>query len=269
MFSLTPQFRIGTFILFLAILMVAEKFFPRRPFQFPRLGRDGSNLSLAALNNFLLLLSRPLAAVEAARWAEANQWGLFHFINLPPWLAITIGLLLLDLMIYSQHILFHRIPLLWRFHRVHHADVELDVTSGIRFHPIEIFISLGIKMIAIIILGASLKTVVIFELVLLLSSMFNHANLNIPETADRFLRRFIVTPDFHRVHHSVFVEETNSNYGFNFSWWDRIFRTYRAQPKAGHIKMSIGLKIFRASSWFYLHKILIEPFINGETARVE
>jgi len=256
------RIQLVVYVLFLVGLLICEKLFPRRLFLFPRFVRVSSHLSLAFLNNILLQLTFPLLALGAGALAVEKGWGLLHFLAWPAWLEIMVGVLMLDLIIYGQHIVFHWVPPLWRLHRVHHADLELDVSSGVRFHPLEILISMGIKIGAVISVGAHPLTVFIFELILMSSSLFNHSNLNIPVAVDRFLRLAIITPDMHRVHHSVYKEETNSNYGFNFPWWDRLFGTYHAQPKDGHLEMKIGIEFFRSKRWLYIHRILIEPFIN-------
>lgn len=254
--------RVISFASVLIFLLLIEYLAPRRKFQFSRPIRIISNLSLAFLNNLVLQITFPVLALGAAYLAVQKGWGLFQVLNWPGWVEIIFGILLLDLIIYAQHIMFHLFPPLWRLHRVHHADLELDVTTGTRFHPIEIIVSMGIKIGAVVALGASPVTVFIFELLLMLSSMFNHSNLNLPLGVDRIIRYIIITPDVHRVHHSIHVDETNSNYGFNFPWWDRLFGTYTPQPRDGHLKMLIGIDLFRSKRWLYFHRLLIEPFVN-------
>jgi len=256
------QIQLGAFISALIILLVIERLFPRRDFQFSRPLRTLSNLSLAFLNNFLLQISFPILVLGAGYLAVEKGWGLFQIVNWPGWLELILGVLLLDLIIYGQHLVFHFVPFLWRLHRVHHADLELDVTTGIRFHPIEILISMGLKIGFVLLLGAPPLTVFSFELLLMLSSMFNHSNLAIPLKIDRILRYLIITPDVHRVHHSIHRDETNSNYGFNVPWWDRVFGTYTNQPRDGHGDMLIGIDLFRSQRWLYFHRLLIEPFVD-------
>ncbi|MDZ7736662.1 MAG: sterol desaturase family protein [Gammaproteobacteria bacterium] len=180
------------------------------------------------------------------------------------WLAVVVSFLALDLLIYGQHIAFHKIPWLWRLHRVHHTDTAIDATTGVRFHPIEIVLSMLLKMLGVALLGAPVLAVILFEVVLNATSLFNHANINLPLDIDRWLRRVVVTPDMHRVHHSVVRRETDSNFGFNLPWWDRLFGTYRAQPQAGHLQMRIGLDIFRDRRSRWLHWLLLQPFMKTD-----
>jgi len=246
----------------LILLLALEKFFPRRPFHFSRPIRIFSNISLASINNLVLQLTFPFLAVGLGVFTVEKGWGLMQHWEGPFWLELLVGILLLDLLIYWQHIVFHRIPWLWRLHRVHHADLDLDVTTGIRFHTLEILISMGLKFGFIILVGAPPLTIFCFELILMLSSMFNHANLNLPLGVDRLLRLLMITPDMHRVHHSLHMGETNSNFGFNFPWWDRLFKTYTPQPKDGHLKMLVGIDLFRSERWLTLHRLFIEPFVD-------
>lgn len=195
-------------------------------------------------------------------FAEARGYGLFNSVAWPAWLERLLALLVLDLAIYVQHRLFHYVPVLWRLHRMHHADLDVDVTTGARFHPIEILLSLGIKFIVILALGASAAIVLIFEILLNATSMFNHSNVRMRETWERVLRWLVVTPDMHRTHHSILRRETDSNFGFNFPWWDRIFRTYRARPEAGHDRMTLGIDRFRDVKELRLDRMLGQPFRN-------
>jgi sterol desaturase/sphingolipid hydroxylase (fatty acid hydroxylase superfamily) len=199
-----------------------------------------------------------------ALWARDQGWGVFNAMNLPYWLAVGLSVMLLDFVIYLQHVMFHSVPTLWRLHMMHHADLDFDLTTGVRFHPIEIIISMGIKFAAIVLLGAPGLAVVLFEVLLNGTAMFNHGNFHIPLGLDRLLRWFVVTPDMHRVHHSVFPSETNSNFGFNLPWWDRIMATYRAQPSRGHLDMTIGLNQFREPSKLTLPWMLILPFVGRQ-----
>lgn len=213
----------------------------------------------------LIRLMLPAAAVGAAMTAEARDWGILGLVDLPPWVEIVIALVLLDLAIYAQHVLFHAVPGLWRLHRVHHADLEFDVTTGLRFHPIEIAASMLIKLAAVVAIGAPALGVLIFEVILNATAMFSHSNVGLPPGIDRVLRRVIVTPDMHRVHHSIAVRETNSNFGFNLPWWDRLFGTYRAQPAAGHEAMTIGLPQFRDPAELRLDRMLLQPLRRTDT----
>jgi len=252
--------RLFCFLAVLLVLLLCESFFPRRNRDESKRIRVFNNLSLAFLNNFILRLVFPFLAFGASLLAWQKEWGLFHQFYISSYLEIPLSILLLDFIIYGQHVAFHRIPFLWRLHRVHHADIEVDVSTGIRFHVIEIIISMGIKIGCIFLIGASPVSVFLFELILTLLALFNHSNINLPFGLDRVLRRWVVTPDMHRVHHSVHSFETNSNYGFNFPWWDRFFGTYRSQPVDGHREMKLGLHIFREKRWNRLDQILYEPF---------
>ncbi len=233
---------------------------PRRPLTQNKLVRWSNNLILTALNSALISLFMPILAFQAALIAASNEWGLLNLTAFPFWINVFITVVLLDLAIYLQHWVFHRIPILWRFHRMHHADQDIDLTTGSRFHPLEIILSLGIKIVCVMLLGAPAVAVVIFEVVLNLSAMFNHSNAAMPLKLDRLLRRIIVTPDMHRVHHSIKVKETHSNFGFFLSVWDQLFKTYRAQPEQGHDNCVIGINQFREPREQYLDKMLTQPF---------
>jgi sterol desaturase/sphingolipid hydroxylase (fatty acid hydroxylase superfamily) len=191
---------------------------------------------------------------------------LLHALALPPWANVPLAVMALDLAIYLQHVLFHAVPALWRLHRMHHADLEIDVTTGARFHPIEILLSMGIKLGVIAALGTPAVAVLLFEVLLNATSMFNHSNVAMPAWLDRVLRWIVVTPDMHRVHHSIVVRETNSNFGFNLPWWDRLFGTYRDQPAAGHDGMTIGIEQFRDPVEQRLDRMLTQPFRDDDTA---
>ncbi len=253
--------RVGSFLAVFAAMALWEIFAPRRKLTLSRGPRWGSNLGLVILNSVMLRFLAPVGALSAAFWAETNGWGLFHSLTVPYWLAVVLSVVLLDLVIYWQHVMFHYVPFLWRFHLVHHADLDIDVTTGLRFHSIEIVISLGIKVVTILLLGAPPMGVVAFEVLLNATSMFNHSNVQLPLRIDAVLRWLTVTPDMHRVHHSWHKRETNSNFGFNLPWWDRLFRTYRDQPQDGHLGMTIGLKEYRDEKQTErLHKMLTLPF---------
>ncbi len=237
--------RAGAFGAMLALMALWEVLSPRRALTLPRLRRWASNLGIVVLNTVTVRLVFPLAAVALAALAHERGWGLLNQYELPFGAALLVSVVALDLAIYLQHVMFHAVPALWRLHRVHHADLDYDVTTGARFHPIEIVLSMLIKMAAIVVLGPPAVAVMIFEVLLNASSMFNHGNVRLPAALDRLLRLAIVTPDMHRVHHSIEDHETNSNFGFNLSVWDRLFRTYKAQPDAGHERMTIGIRTHR------------------------
>ncbi len=261
-----PAIRLAIFLGVFAIVAVCEVLAPRRARTMKRRVRWPSNIGLVVLNTVVLRVAFPTAAVGMALAAEARGWGLFNAIGAPIWLAIPLSVVLLDFVIYLQHVMFHAVPALWRLHRMHHADLDFDVTTGARFHPIEILLSMLIKITLVAALGPPWMAVLIFEVLLNASSMFNHGNLNIPPGVDRVLRWLVVTPDMHRVHHSIVVRETNSNFGFNLPWWDRLFGTYRAQPAAGHAAMTIGIEQFRDQTDLRLDRMLVQPFVGGAGA---
>jgi sterol desaturase/sphingolipid hydroxylase (fatty acid hydroxylase superfamily) len=216
-------------------------------------------LGIVLINTIFVRLTYPIVAVGLALAGEQNGWGLFNVIDVPVWLAILASVVALDFAIYLQHVLFHAVPALWRLHRMHHADLAIDVTTGLRFHPVEILLSMGIKMGVVAALGPPAVAVLIFEVLLNATAMFNHSNVKIPAGIDRVLRLFVVTPDMHRVHHSVDPIETDSNFGFNLPWWDRLLGTYIAQPQKGHEGMIIGFEQFRTRRDLWLDKMLIQP----------
>lgn len=234
--------RLGAFLGVFAVMALWEARSPRRPLLVPRRVRWVANLGLVVFNSVVLRLLFPVAAVAFAAIAAERGWGLLNTFELPFWLAFAVSLLALDLAIYFQHVMFHAVPLLWRLHRVHHADPDFDVTTGARFHPIEIVLSMLIKLAAIAVLGAPAVAVLAFEILLNACAMFNHGNVGLPEAIDRDLRRVVVTPDMHRIHHSMAMAEANSNYGFNLSWWDRLFGTYRAEASLPQERMAIGVE---------------------------
>jgi len=241
-------------------LALGETLLPRRQRHLSRRHRWPSNMGLMLIATLMVRWLFPFSAVALALWVETQRWGLLNVVPLPPSVAIIGALLVLDLAIYLQHRLFHALPWLWRLHRVHHADLEFDVTTGIRFHPFEILLSMGIKWGVILVVGAPALAVLLFEILLNATSLFNHANLKLSTRWDRWLRWFVVTPDMHRVHHSWQWQETNSNFGFNFPWWDRLLGTYRAQPVEGHEGMTIGLHDFRDPKELRLDRLLVQPF---------
>ncbi len=259
--------RLAAFLSVFILLAVIETLWPRRPLTVLKTERWFVNLAIILMNNLLVTLVFPLAPFGTAVIARSNSWGLFNQIKLPGPLEIAASLLLLDLIIYLQHRMFHRVSILWRIHRMHHTDLDLDVSSGIRFHPLEITLSLVIKMLAVVVLGISPLAVLLFEILLNATSMFSHANLRMPLVVDRWLRIVLVTPDMHRVHHSVIPRETDSNFGFNLPWWDRLFGTYKAQPRDGHDRMVIGLKEFRNLRELGLRQLLMIPFVDVATRR--
>ncbi len=254
------ELRLAAFVGVFAAMSVWEALAPRRQLTSRKTSRWASNMGLVFLNSLLLRLIAPLGAVGAALLAESLGWGIFHVIAVPRWVAILASIVLLDLAIYFQHVMFHAVPLFWRLHMVHHADLDIDVTTGIRFHTAEILLSLGIKYSVILLLGPAPVAVFVFEVLLNATSMFNHSNVRMPLWLDRVLRWVVVTPDMHRVHHSWYREETNSNFGFNHPWWDRLMGTYRDQPADGHIEMTVGLSQLRdEQTTERLHWMLLLP----------
>jgi sterol desaturase/sphingolipid hydroxylase (fatty acid hydroxylase superfamily) len=251
--------RLAAFLAVLLPMALAEALAPRRPSSQSRAVRWSNNLALVAFNTVLLRLAFPVLAVGAALWALQNGWGLLALQTLPPWLDILLTVLLLDVIIYGQHVLFHRVPALWRLHRMHHADLDFDASTGLRFHPAEIVVSMAIKLAAVVLLGAHPAGVLAFEVLLNATSLFNHGNVRLPAAVDRRLRWLLVTPDMHRVHHSIVRAETDSNFGFSVPWWDRLFRTYRAQPAAGHDGMTIGIPGFREPRELWLDRLMTQP----------
>ena len=260
-----PAVRLAFFFGVFALMTAWELLLPRRRRGIGRRARWPANITVVVIDTILLRLLFPTAAVGLALWSESRGLGLFNVLQSPYWLAVILGVVLLDLAIYLQHVMFHAVPAFWRLHRMHHADLDIDVTTGVRFHPIEIILSMLIKFGVILMLGPPAVSVLIFEILLNATSMFNHSNAYIPAAVDRVLRWFVVTPDMHRVHHSVEDYETNSNFGFNLPWWDRLFGTYRDQPKAGHDGMTIGLNSFRdPRTCAHIRGMLMIPF-RGKT----
>lgn len=254
-----PTIRLFAFLGVLAAMALWEVGAPRRRRDIPRVIRWTNNLALVVLDTALLRLTFPILAVGLAAMAEERGWGLFNNIEAPVWVAIVVSMLLLDLAIYLQHVIFHAVPGLWRLHRMHHADLDFDATTGLRFHPVEILISMGIKLAVVAALGPPAVAVLLFEVILNATALFNHANIDLPRPVDRILRWIVVTPDMHRVHHSVDPRETNSNFGFNLPWWDRLLGTYVAQPAKGHKGMEIGIEQFRTRRDLWLDRMLVQP----------
>jgi sterol desaturase/sphingolipid hydroxylase (fatty acid hydroxylase superfamily) len=261
-----PIVRLSIFAAVFALMALWEVLAPRREQAIGRATRWPSNLGVVVLDTVLVRILFPTTAVGLALLAEAKGFGLFNVWPVASWIAIVVSVVILDLVIYLQHVLFHAVPALWRLHRMHHADLEFDLTTGARFHPIEILLSMLIKLTVIGALGAPAVAVLIFEVLLNATAMFNHSNVRLPAPVDRVLRLFVVTPDMHRVHHSVIVRETNSNFGFNLPWWDRLFGTYRAQPEAGHQGMSIGVDEIRDPGEQRLDRMLTQPFREGDSS---
>jgi sterol desaturase/sphingolipid hydroxylase (fatty acid hydroxylase superfamily) len=243
----------------LAAMAAWEVAAPRRRREIPRLIRWTNNLGVVVIDAVLVRLAFPIVAVGLAITAQTQGWGLLNIWGVPAWLAIIVSILVLDLAIYLQHVMFHAVPTLWRLHRMHHADLDFDVTTGLRFHPVEILLSMGLKLAIIAAFGPPAIAVLIFEVLLNATTMFNHSNVNIPHGIDRAMRWIVVTPDMHRVHHSIHPSETNSNFGFNLPWWDRLLGTYRPQPREGHEAMTIGIEQFRTRRDLWLDWMLVQP----------
>jgi sterol desaturase/sphingolipid hydroxylase (fatty acid hydroxylase superfamily) len=238
--------RLGAFFGIFAVMAAWELIAPRRPLTVSKPLRWFSNIGIVFLNSFVVRLLFPAAAVGMALFAQQHGWGVFNYYQVPLLTAAIVSVVVMDFMIYLQHVMVHAVPVLWRLHRMHHADLDFDVTTGARFHPLEIILSMLIKFAVIAVLGPPAVAVIIFEVLLNATSMFNHSNVRLPAAVDAVLRWFVVTPDMHRVHHSVEDDETNSNFGFNLPWWDRLFGTYKAQPRLGHDAMQIGINTFRS-----------------------
>jgi sterol desaturase/sphingolipid hydroxylase (fatty acid hydroxylase superfamily) len=252
--------RLAFFSGVLAIVAVWEVIAPRRPLTDSKRRRWFANLSLVVIDTASVRFLLPVLPAGMALMAQERGWGILNIITLPAWMNIALAVVALDFVIYLQHLLFHFLPILWRLHRMHHTDLDIDVTTGNRFHPIEILISMGIKLAAVSLIGAPIVAVVIFEVALNATSQFNHGNIRMPEALDRWLRLVVVTPDMHRVHHSIIPRETNSNFGFNLPLWDRLCGTYRDRPEGGHEGMTTGLKEYRDPAMLNLSRLLIQPF---------
>ena len=255
--------RMGFFFGMLILIGLWEILAPKRALTVSKTVRWMNNLGLVFFNSFILRVLFPVVAAGLATIATYNGWGLFNYFAVPFWLAVIASIIIMDFVIYIQHVMVHAIPVLWRLHRVHHADLDFDVTTGSRFHTLEIILSMLIKFATILLLGPPIVAVIIFEVILNATAMFNHGNISLPKIIDKYLRLFVVTPDMHRVHHSVEDDEANSNFGFSLPWWDRLFGTYRDQPRAGHEGMTIGIHKYRdvkQVSW--LPGMLALPFIG-------
>jgi sterol desaturase/sphingolipid hydroxylase (fatty acid hydroxylase superfamily) len=259
------KLRLLFFLGVILTIFALEFLYPRRKVDMERKLRWTRNLLLMVINNLTIKFFLPFSLVTVALYAEQKGVGLFHNLTIYSVVELVISLIVLDFIIYMQHRIFHYLPFLWRFHKIHHIDHEMDVTTAIRFHPIEIFLSFFIKSAAIIILGISPIAVIIFVIILNVSAMFSHGNITVPKKLDQLLRLVIITPDMHRIHHCVIPSETNSNFGFNLSWWDKIFNTYKAQPSQGHDKMKIGLNEYQDASQTNLMTLLLIPFGKQKT----
>jgi sterol desaturase/sphingolipid hydroxylase (fatty acid hydroxylase superfamily) len=261
--TLEMVIRLSAFLAVFGLMAGWEGIAPRRHLATSKLNRWIANLAVVVINAAALRLLFSAGAIGTAIVASDQQWGLLHQVGWPTWIELILAVVALDLALYLQHVMFHAVPLLWRFHMMHHADMDCDVTTGLRFHPVEVTLSMFIKLAAIAVLGPSPQAVLAFEVLLNATSMFNHGNVRMPTSVDRVLRWLLVTPDMHRVHHSTRPEETNTNFGFNLPWWDRLLGTYRAQPVDGHESMTLGLEQFRDPARLTLTGILLLPFIGS------
>lgn len=257
------QIRLFAFVGVLSLMASWELLAPRRHLALAKGTRWTTNLSIVVLDSVIIRLLFASGAVGTALLVQDRDWGVLNHLNWPLWIEFALAVVILDFVLYIQHVLFHAVPVFWRFHMMHHSDLDCDVTTGLRFHPLEVTISMVIKLIALVSLGAMPSAVLAFEVVLNATSMFNHSNVWMPAVMDRILRWILVTPDMHRIHHSVLPQETNSNFGFNLPWWDRLLGTYRSQPTGGHESMPLGLEQFRSASQLTLLRILALPFIGN------
>lgn len=258
-------FRSVVFVIVFLAIAGCEMRWPRRQRHFSKLIRWQRNLGLIGIDAVLIYLLMPITVTMMADYAHQHKLGLLNQVSLPVGMAWLIALIWMDLVIYWQHRWFHQVGWLWKLHKVHHVDLEIDVTSGLRFHPGEIFLSLLIKCVAVVFMGVPVVVVIISESLINSAAMFNHGNIAIPQDKDHLLRRFIVTPDMHRIHHSVIVRETNSNYGFCLSWWDYLFHSYTDQPEKGHDDMQIGLSRYRSFAQHTLFYLIKLPFIRSSS----
>ena len=255
--------RLVVFAVALVLMLCLEAAFARKARTQNRLGRWRTNAAMIVIDSALLKLMFPVAASAAALWCQTQGWGVLNSVDLPVWASIVIALIALDFLIYVQHVASHKIPILWALHKVHHTDRDIDVTTALRFHPLEIALSMLFKVACVAAIGAPFVVVVIFEITLNACAIFNHSNWNLPKAVDRRLRLFMVTPDMHRVHHSIVPQETNSNYGFSVSVWDFLFKTYVDQPSVGHDDMTIGLAQHQDVNPSSLRWALLLPFRAG------
>jgi sterol desaturase/sphingolipid hydroxylase (fatty acid hydroxylase superfamily) len=257
--------RLGFFLGIFAVLAFFETRAPRRVLTAARKSRWFNNLALVSIDSALVRLVFPVFPLGLSLIARDHQWGLMNQFNLSPWLAVPAGIVILDFFLYLQHVMFHFVPTLWRLHMVHHSDMDFDLTTGVRFHPVEMILSMGIKLSVVRLFGLPVLGVLLFEIILNGMAMFSHSNIRLPLAMDRSLRLVIVTPDMHRVHHSVIIRERNSNFGFNISVWDRLMGTYRGQPGKGHEGIIIGTANLRDLRQLSLLKLLTLPF-SGQPA---
>ncbi len=257
--------RLSCFVGVLLVMIFLERIMPYRPNKASKKTRWLANLGLVALDTLAVRFLIPVLPAAFALFLEEHQWGLFYLLHISSLVTFLLTIVLLDLMVYGQHVLFHYQPLLWRLHKVHHTDTNLDATSGVRFHPVEILLSVLLKLGVVAILGAPAAGVIAFEVLLNATALFNHSNIKLPKNFDKLLRLFVVTPDMHRVHHSIIPQETNNNFGFNLPWWDRLFKTYKAQPQKGHLNMTIGLKEYPDPKALDLETLLLVPFHHKGT----
>ncbi|MCS6287767.1 MAG: sterol desaturase family protein [Nitrospira sp.] len=262
---MTPEVlvRLSGFLTVLCLMASWEMIAPRRHLTTSKVRRWIANLSVVVLDSIIVRLLFSAGAVGAAMLAADHSWGLLNQVGWQQWIEVTLAVVAMDFVLYVQHVLLHAIPLFWRVHMMHHADLDCDVTTGLRFHPVEVALSMLIKLAAIAVLGPSPLAVLIFEVLLNATSMFNHGNVRMPASVDRVLRWFVVTPDMHRVHHSILPRETNTNFGFNLPWWDRLLGTYRPQPASGHEGMTLGLEQFRDPTRLTITGILLLPFTGA------
>jgi sterol desaturase/sphingolipid hydroxylase (fatty acid hydroxylase superfamily) len=261
-----PLVHFGLFFGILILMAMWEILAPRRHLQTSKSMRWVSNLGIVFIDTLALRLLLSFSAIDIAILAGKEGWGFLNNVSLSNWLKVTIVVVVLDLATYLQHAVFHGLPILWRLHMLHHSDLDFDVTTGIRFHPVEVLLSMGIKVMVVFLVGISALGVLIFEVLLNGTSLFNHDNVRLGASIDRVLRLFVVTPDMHRVHHSVIIRETNNNFWSNLPWWDRLFGTYKDQPAAGHVEMTFGLSHFRDPKELTLPRLIVLPFI-GKTGK--
>jgi len=258
-----PIIRMSFFFGMIILMGSWELYAPKKAPTISKAYRWVNNLGLVFFNSFIIKILLPIASTSVAVLAMQNNWGVLNYYEIPTWIGVIVFIVVMDLIIYFQHIMVHAIPIFWRLHRVHHADLDYDTTTGSRFHPIEIVLSMFIKFTAIVLIGPSVIAVILFEIILNAMAMFNHGNVSLNKTLDKYLRYFIVTPDMHRVHHSIEQHETNSNFGFNISLWDRIFGTYKQDAKAGQENMIIGIQdITEKKQTNNIFGMLMIPFIK-------
>lgn len=255
--------RLSAFAGVLGLMASWEILAPRRRLNTSKVRRWIANLSVVVLDSVVVRMLFAVSAVGAAILATDRNWGVLNHLSWPLWLEMVLAIVALDFVLYLQHVMFHAVPLFWRFHMMHHADLDCDVTTGLRFHPVEVVLSMVIKLAAVVVLGAAPLAVLCFEVLLNATSMFNHSNVRMPLAVDRTLRWIVVTPDMHRIHHSIVPRETNSNFGFNLPWWDRLLGTYHVEPAGGHTGMTLGLEQFQDPARLTLIGILALPFVGA------